>query len=60
MPKKKLIKFVDVSKDLCESCSRAYIGGCPVWPTLELTKHCVEYNNTGSCAPQDTISLLFR
>jgi hypothetical protein len=36
-------KFVDVSKDLCDSCIHAFKGGCPVWPTLNITTHCVMY-----------------
>jgi len=38
----KKIEFVD-GKDLCLTCTLAYKGGCPIWPTLKLTSHCVVY-----------------
>ena len=48
MPTQKKLKFVDSSKDLCETCSRAFKGGCPVWPTLSVTSQCVMYKGRGS------------
>jgi hypothetical protein len=36
------IKFIG-TKDLCKTCNRAYKGGCPVWPPLNIVHHCVEY-----------------
>jgi hypothetical protein len=40
-----MLKFVDVKKDLCGSCANAFKGGCPIWPTIELTVNCIEYKN---------------
>jgi len=37
------IKFVDVSKDLCETCRLAFQGGCPVYPPLNLVEYCINY-----------------
>jgi hypothetical protein len=37
------INFTDPANDLCESCAKAFKGGCPIWPTLEITTKCVEY-----------------
>lgn len=45
------IKFVDVSEDLCETCYRAFKGGCPIWPTHKITKNCVEYRKRGHNSP---------
>jgi|JYMV01.1.fsa_nt_gi hypothetical protein len=52
MPKKPKIKqpedkYVDVLEDLCDTCSNAFKGGCPVWPTLNLTRYCVMYKRRG-------------
>ena len=49
MPKKPKIKqpedkYVDVLEDLCDTCSNAFKGGCPVWPTCikdEENKHTI-------------------
>jgi hypothetical protein len=29
--------------DLCETCTKAKGGGCPIWPTLRITLECVEF-----------------
>lgn len=48
MPTQKKNRFIDATKDLCETCSRAFKGGCPVWPTLTITTQCVMFKGRGS------------
>lgn len=40
--------FIDTTKDLCETCAHGYKGGCPVWPPINIVRHCVEYKKRGS------------
>jgi len=37
-----------MKNDLCDTCAKAYKGGCPIWPTLRSTTYCVEYIKRGS------------
>lgn len=37
---------IKTPKDLCETCARTI--QCPIYPTLRITTHCVEYKERGT------------
>jgi|SaaInlStandDraft_4_1057021.scaffolds.fasta_scaffold13749_3 hypothetical protein len=41
-------RFVNPTTDLCTTCIRGFKGGCPIYPPLEITRHCVEYSKRGT------------
>jgi hypothetical protein len=41
-----------VTRELCEDCSKSYGGGCPIWPPIQITYDCVEFEPLKDKSPR--------